>query len=209
MTEPTTIDADITADPVAGDTPDVDTDATADDTAGVDQLGDPGKQALDRMKAQLKAERAAKRDLERKLAEATKPGEGDPLDPDTLREEGRKAALEEITGRLVASEIRAAAAGKLNDPADAIRFLDLTQFDVAADGSIDPDEIADAINDLVTQKPYLAKTDPTPPPRFQGSADGGAQGRERPLTRDDLARMSAEEINAALEAGRLKHLLGQ
>lgn len=180
------------------------------DPDGADQLGDPGKQALDRMKAQLKAERAAKRELERQLAEATKPADGEPVDPEKLREEGRRAALEEITGRLVASEVKAAAAGKLNDPADAIRFLDLTQFDVAADGSVDPDEIADAINDLVAKKPYLAKSDPVaPPPRFQGSADGGAQGRERPLTRADLARMSAEEINAALEAGRLKHLLGQ
>lgn len=203
----TTTDDALDTDPVV-DTPDV-ADPETPDPEGADQLGDPGKQALDRMKAQLKAERAAKKDLERKLAEATKPAEGDPLDPEQLREEGRKAALEEIQGRLIASEVRAQAAGKLNDPADAIRFIDLTQFDVGPDGSIDADDIAEAISDLVTQKPYLAKSDPAPPPRFQGSADGGAQGRERSLTRDDLARMSAEEINAALEEGRLKHLLGQ
>jgi len=56
----------------------------------------------------------------------------------------------------VRAEVRAAAAGKLADPSDALRFLDLAQFEVGEDGDIDQDEIADAIDELLTQKPYLA-----------------------------------------------------
>jgi hypothetical protein len=56
---------------------------------------------------------------------------------------------------MVEAEVRAAAAGKLADPADAIRLLDLTGF-VDDAGEIDGKAIAAAVDELVTAKPYLA-----------------------------------------------------
>src|SRR5690606_27291463 len=43
-----------------------------DDPEGADQLGDPGKRALQRMKEELKRERARRKEAERRAAEAAK-----------------------------------------------------------------------------------------------------------------------------------------
>jgi hypothetical protein len=37
-----------------------------------------------------------------------------------------------------------------------VRLLDLSQFELDADGNVDEDEVADAIKDLIERKPYLA-----------------------------------------------------
>jgi hypothetical protein len=71
------------------------------------------------------------------------------------KEEGRAEAVKEMAGRLVETEVRAAAAGKLADPADAVRLLDVAEF-VGDDGTIDRAAIDSAIAELVESKPYLA-----------------------------------------------------
>ena len=172
--------------------------ADDDNPDGADQLGDPGKKALDEMKAKWKAERKARQDLQAKLDQAGQQKD----DP------GAKAAQEVVAkanARIVRSEVRAAAAGKLADPKDALKFLDLDQFEVGEDGDIDEDEIADAIDDLISKKPYLAAQS-----RKKGSMDGGVRNESRPrqLTRADLGRMSPEEIEKARKQGRLKTLMG-
>ncbi|MFJ4617417.1 hypothetical protein [Streptomyces sp. NPDC088812] len=209
-------DLDPAADPVEPDadgTTDVDdTDA---DPAGADQLGDPGKKALDTMKGKLKAERDRRRSLEAQLAELSKPADGGQPDQDTLVRQAEAQALARVNERLVKAEVRAAAAGKLADPADAHRFLDLSQFEVDADGNVDADEVSDAIDDLLKSKPYLAAQGGTPKPRFQGTADSGARkGNARPsqLTEADVKRLSAAgkhaEIVKAQNEGRLDDYLG-
>ena len=172
-----------------------DSDDESDD--GSDKLGDAGKKALDRMKAKLKEERAKRREAEQKLADK---GDGDDGD------DAAAELLARATERILKSEVKAAAAGKLADPADAHRFLDLASFEVDDDGNVDEDEIADAIDDLIKEKPYLAAQGGR---RFKGSADGGARKETRPkqLTRADLARMSPEQINQAKADGRLNDLL--
>ena len=52
--------------------------------------------------------------------------------------------------------MRAAATGRLADPADALRLLDLEKFSVDADGNVDTAAISAAVDELVTAKPYLA-----------------------------------------------------
>lgn len=157
-----------------------------DDADGVEDLGDKGKQALIRMKEKLKAERAKrqKAEQERDAASATD-------EADRTRREVESAALSKANGRIVRSEVKAAAKGVLADPNDAFRFLDLDQFEVDDDGDVDEDEIASAIADLVEKKPYLAAQGGK---RFQGTAGGGARQSKSAPTID-------EQIAAAEKAG--------
>jgi hypothetical protein len=185
------------------------------DDDGADALGDKGKQALDRMKQQrnaardqLKAFKALGMTAEqiKALVDKGKPGDGDQPDADAIRREVETEAAKKAARRILRSEIKAAAAGKLTDPADAFQFLDLDEFEVDDDGNVDEDEIAEAIENLLSKKPYLAVQDGK---RFKGSADGGARKGSRPkqLTRADLAGMTPQQIDAAHKAGQLDSLL--
>lgn len=162
-------------------------------------LGDPGKKAIDRMKAKLKEERRRRQELEAKY------------EPPNQSEQD---AVARANKKILRSEVKAAAAGKLNDPADAYRFLDLDQFEVSEDGDVDEDEIAAAIAELIESKPYLAKTqentDAQGERRFKGGAGQGVKTSSGPkqLTEADLDRMSPEQINEARKKGLLNNLLG-
>lgn len=209
--EPTTEDLDPAGDPAA-EGPEGDQD---DDPEGADQLGDPGKKALDAIKDKWKAEREKRRELERLLAERDKPADGDAPDPEAIVRQAEQAAMAKANERIIRAEVKAAAAGKLADPADAYKFLDLGQFEVDADGNLDADEVADAIEDLLKSKPYLAAQGGTPTKRFQGTADSGARkgtGRPAQLTEADVKRLSAQgkhaEILKARDEGRLQDYLG-
>jgi hypothetical protein len=196
--------------PEAPETAGTDRADDADNPEGAEALGDAGKKALDAMKAERKALKAELRELREKFEAATKPkpAEGDTPDADQIRAEAIREATKTANERVLRAEIRAAAAGKLADPADAFKFLDLSEFEVSDTGEIDSDEIADALSDLVKSKPYLAAE---PPKRFQGSADGGARNAKpgpSQLTQSDLARLSADEINKARREGRLDRLMG-
>ncbi|MFF5958463.1 hypothetical protein [Streptomyces luteogriseus] len=172
------------------------------DPEGADQLGDKGKRALAAMKGKWKSERDKRRELEQRMSEKEK-GDGD----DAVAQ-ATAAATAAANKRILKAEIRAAAAKKLADPRDALRFLDLEQFEVDEDGEVDAEEIADAIEELIKDKPYLAAATGR---RFQGSGDGGAQrkaGRPKQLTQSDLKKMTPDQIVKAQNDGRLEDLLG-
>lgn len=148
-----------------------DEDSDIGDDGGADELGDKGKQALDRMKAKWRAERDARRELEEKLAEAT-----DTDGSETQRRQIEAAALAKANARIVKAELKAAAAGKFADPADALYFLDPDDFEVDDDGNVDEDEIAAAVTDLLTRKPHLAAQGgprKPQPDRSQGETGSG------------------------------------
>lgn len=138
---------------------------------GEEALSDPGKQALDRMKARLKAERAARVAAEAKLNEAT-PAD----DAERIAREAESRAIAKANTRILSAEVRAAATGKLSDPSDALTFIDLSQFDVDDDGNVDQDEIAEAIADLLTKKPYLAAQGGPKTPKADPSQGAGGKG---------------------------------
>lgn len=166
-------------------------------------LGEKGQRALARMKEKLKTERKRRREAEGRLSAKD---DGDASDK--TRREAERAATAKANGRILRSEVRAAAAGKLADPKDALRFLDLDSFEVDEDGEVDADELEDAIDDLLKNKPYLAAQGGR---RFQGTGDGGAQrkaGRPKQLTEKDLDRMTPEQIVKAQAEGRLDDVLG-
>lgn len=194
-------DGDPDPDPEGDPDPDADPDP---DPAGTEDLGDKGKRALDAMKTKLKTERDRRRAAEAKLQD--KPADGG--DADQIQAKADAAATARANTRILRSEVRAAAAGKLADPKDALTFIDLEQFEVDEDGQVDEDEIADAIDDLIKNKPYLAAATAK---RFQGTGDGGAArkaGRPKQLTQQDLKTMSPEAIDKARTDGRLDDLMG-
>lgn len=201
--------ADTDDDAVIGDAPPAD-DKPDDDAAPPPELGDAGKRALDAMKAKWKAERDRAKALE---------VERDQLKQSTITDEAarkaeadRQATAAEATKRanlrIVRSEVRAAATGKLADPKDALVFLSLDQFEVSEDGEIDSAEVAQAIDDLIKARPYLAAATAK---RFQGTGDNGAVGKHsgtKQITETELKTMTPEQIVAAREKGQLADLLG-
>lgn len=159
---------DPTADDQAEAGRDVDTDESVE---GEDELGDKGKQALDRMKAKLQAERAARRAAEAKLNETSSDD-----DPERIQREADARAVAKANDRILRAEVRAAATGKLSDPSDALTFIDMTQFDVDDDGEVDQEEIAQAITDLIAKKPYLAAQGGPKTPKPDPSQGEGGRG---------------------------------
>lgn len=199
-------------------TPDSETSAVETETVettevaeGQQALGDAGKKALDAMKAERNAERQARKALEDQISELRAKVEGREAEHAKAVEAQRvkDEALAAANARILKAEIRAAAAGKLNDPTDALRYIDTSAFEVDADGNVNADDIAAAVSSLIQSKPYLAAQGG----RFQGGADGGPRNEDtskpRQLTRDDMTRMTPEQIAQAEANGQFDQLLGR
>lgn len=133
---------------------------------------------------------------------------GEKPDADRIRQEARAEAQAELLEGRVLDKIEAKAARLFADPDDAAALLmkgrDADEF--LDDGKIDVEAIQDALEELLEKKPYLAAQGGR---RFQGSADGGTrkESRTKQLTRDDLKRMSPQEIEKARKDGKLDDLL--
>ncbi|WP_433699094.1 hypothetical protein [Nocardiopsis sp. CA-288880] len=168
-------------------------------------LGPKGVKALAAEKERRRAEAKRRRELEAELAQLKNGGKAE--DPDQIRRQAEQAATAKANTRLLRAEVRAVAAGKLADPKDALLHIDLDQFEVDENGDVDSDEIADAITDLITRKPYLAAA---PAKRFQGTGDGGTRTGSRPkqiTSREELAKLTPAARLKAHQDGRLKNLL--
>lgn len=173
-------------------------------------LGDAGKKALDAMKADRNRARDEARQLREEFEAFKAKAEGREAEHQQALEAQRikDEALAVANQRILSAEVRAQAAGKLNDPADALAYIDLSSFEVGDDGAVDTDAIGSAIADLISRKPYLAAQGS----RFQGSADGGARKdatQPAQLTRADMERMSPEQIDEAMNKGQFDRLLGR
>lgn len=158
---------------------------------GAEALGDPGKKALDTMKADRNAARAEAAALKAQLDDLKAKAEGREAEhaAQLAAQKVKDDALAVANERILKAEFRAAAAGKLADPADALKFIDLSSFEVGDDGAVNADAIADAIQDLIKSKPYLGAATA---PKF-GSADAGV--------RNGAAPSLAAAIDAATKAG--------
>ena len=177
---------------------------------GSEALGDAGKKALSAMKEREKAARARARELEREVAELraaieSKDKTPDEQELDAVRREAEAAAIARANERILRSEIKAAAAGKLADPEDAFRYLDLAEFEVDESGNVDTSEISDAIHELLERKPYLSAQGG----RVTLDTGRGKSPAAGQLTREDLRHMTPEEIVSAKSAGRLNNVLGR
>lgn len=166
------------ADPPAGTPP------TGDD----DGLGEAGKRALEAERSSRRAAENRAKELEKEL---TKFRESSMSEQEKAIAAAKREAMTEagaaFNRRLVQAEVRAVAAGKLADPEDAVRFLDLDEFAVGDDGEVDKKAITKKLDELVKAKPYLAAgaTRPT------GDADQGARGGSAGSSMNDLIRNAA------------------
>lgn len=152
------------------------TTATAESTTKDDNLGPAGEQALDAFK---KRARDAEARVKAQESELEKLRDAQRSESEKAVEKARKEATEQARSevlaaanrRILTAEVRAAAGGRLADPLDAVRLLDVDAFSVNEDGEVDTKAITKAIDGLLDAKPYLAAN----AKRFEGSADGGAR----------------------------------
>lgn len=188
----------------------VQAEAAAAEAANAD-LGDAGKKAIDRMKAERAAAKkeAADAKAERDALQAKLDGKEAEHEAAQAAQKVRDEALAAANDRIKKSEVKAAAKGVLADPADAFKFLDLDAFEVGDDGNVDESAIKAALDELVANKPYLGVTQGDAK-RFQGTADGGPKGSagKPQLTRSDLKTMSPDAVLKAKAEGRMNTLLG-
>jgi hypothetical protein len=197
-------------DDTAVDTDDVDTDLVDDsddgDNDGADKLGDAGKQALDRMKARLRDEKAARKALQAQL-DAKAPAKDDAPDPAELRKQAQAEARAEVLVDRALDKVEARAAKLFADPEDARALLAGQVDDFIDGGKVDVDAVDEALKELLEKKPHLAAATAK---RFQGGADGGARKGSgvTQLTEQDLKRMTPQQIDKARHEGRLNDLLG-
>jgi hypothetical protein len=184
---------------------------TEDSTAGEQQEQTaPTAEDITNLKAALAKERSANKLTAKELATLKAERDAQNKSPEenaleAARREGETAAEKRSNERLVKSELRSAAKGKLSNVADALVFIDVASIEVGEDGEVDTEALDTAIANLLIERPYLAAPDQK---RFQGNADQGTQksGAPKQLTRADLAGMSPEAIVAAEKNGQLANL---
>jgi len=132
-------------------------------------LGDAGKKALQEERAARKAAERELADLRQEVSRLRRSNAAvKDVDLDAIKSEIRQ----EFDQRLLAAEIKAVAAGRLADPADAMRYGDYFEGLSADDSS----GIKSAIDRLLKEKPYLAVQDAGPKPW----GDVGSGPREAP-----------------------------
>jgi hypothetical protein len=165
------------------------------------------------LKKALAAERKARRDAEKKardLEAARADANKEPAEQalEQARREAREEAQTAFNQRLVQAELKAALKGAVNNPALAMKVIDVSEIDVDANGEVDAQSVTDAIEAALSQYPELKPMDQK---KFTGTADQGAKGKaSRPhqLSREELAALSPEARIKAHENGQLDDLLG-
>lgn len=176
------------------------------DPEGADKLGDAGKKALDKMKAdRAEAKKAAaaekKRadELARKVAEFEDRDKSE-LEKATGRAEAAAKRAEAATARAVRAEVKAAAA-EFADPDDALAHLNGKFAQYADDGGeIDTEAITADLADLLERKPHLRKqTAPAADPSRAPKPDPSQGPRKEPAPKD-YRNASREEIQKGLAA---------
>jgi hypothetical protein len=184
--------------------PDGDPDPSGDpepEPEGADKLGDAGKKALDRMKAERAAAKkeaaeARKRadELARKVADFEDRDKSE-LEKVTHRAERLAEQAAKATQRAVLAEVKAAAAD-FADPEDAAAFLDLATYS-SDDGDIDTEAITADLESLLERKPHLRRQAAEPPKKKAPKPDPGQGPRpnEQPT---DFRTASRQELEAEL-----------
>lgn len=113
---------------------------------------------------------------------------------DAATQTAREAKLE------TAIAVQAGALG-LVDPDAALRLIDRSNVQFADDGAPDPESVAEALEALVEQRPYLRGSPPAPnagSPANPARPEGLTQEQAR-----DLARTDPKQFNELFEAGQI------
>ncbi len=176
-----------------------DADAGNDDGADDATLGDAGKKAIDRMKADKRAAERRAAAAEAELEKVRTAGLSEQEKAVALaRKEGETEATTKANARLVRAEAKALAAGaKFRDPGDVLAQLgdQLSGITVDEEGEVDQKALKALVDDLVKSKPYLIDTGTT----TATAADAGI-GTTGTKTPSDPGP-GRSRIRAAIEAG--------
>lgn len=216
-----TADEDDEAQDLLADAADSDTDDDSGDEDEPEGLGDAGKRALARMKAEraaakkeaAAAKKAAAEERRKAAALAKRVDEFEDRDRTDL-EKAQKTAeratelATKATARAVRGEIKVLATGRFTDPEDAIDVLMLhPDRYVGDDGDIDSDAIETALDELLQRKSHWGV-------REEPAADGGAgakpkakakpkpdpgQGSRGAPAAKDFKSASKDEVDAELK----------
>ncbi|MFE5368204.1 hypothetical protein [Streptomyces mirabilis] len=206
-------DDDAEAEQLLADALDDDTDSskTDDDTGDKpddsNSLGEAGKKALDRMKAERAAAKKEAAAAKKQAAElARKVADFEDRDKSELEKAQAKAErsaeqASKAVARSVRSEIKVAASDTFADTSDAIDVLmrDPQKY-VDSDGEIDTAAIEADLADLLERKPHWGKPEPvaaTPEKKQQPKPDPGQGSRGAPA-KVDFRTASDEEYAAEL-----------
>jgi len=177
---------------------------------GADKLGEAGKKALDRMKAERAAAKKEATEAKRQLAAlAKKVQEFEDRDKSELEKVAAKAErlaeqATKATARAVQAEVKSLAVGQFADAGDAVDVLmrDPSKY-VDADGEIDTDAIGSDLTDLLERKPHWALPEPVPAAALEARQkpkprpDPGQGSRGTPPPKDFLDA-SDDEVAAEL-----------
>lgn len=161
-----------------GEDDDSDDSGEDDDRIGDDGLTGKGRRAIqaERATAQKARERLKPvnalfrkygvknaAELDALLAKSTKgtsskkDAEDDGPSAEEIREQARREASEAANTRLIRAGVKTVAADLLNDPKDALAFLDLSDYEVDENGDIDEAQVKRDLKALIADKPYLGK----------------------------------------------------
>lgn len=165
----------------------------------VDNPKEPGyvpKARLDEVIGQRKQYEGQVGDLTKQLDELKKSVKGN--EELTAQINDLQAKLGESDGRIKAVTLEsavklAAVQEQAKDPADILKFLDLSKLSVSDDGTVQ--NLADQFKALKESKPYLFGDGTS-----KGGGDlGGGNGNEEPLTEEKIKAMSPAEYSANIE----------
>lgn len=174
---------------------------------GADKLGDEGKRALDRMKAEKAAAKREAAEERRKAAALAKKvqefEDRDKSDLDKAAAQAQRAQEQaaKAVARAVQAEVKSAAREQFADAGDAVDVLmrDPSKY-VDASGDIDTDAIEADLADLLERKPHWGKPEPAavePEKKPQLKPDPGQGSRGAPA-KVDFRTASDEEYAAEL-----------
>jgi hypothetical protein len=166
--------------------PEVDATPTEDatpDPEGAEALGDPGKKALDAMKAKWKAAEKRATEAAQRAAdlEAMQNKTAEERAEFQRQREVEQAVLAKVQKMAARNGLLAAAKGEMIDPSDVLVYIDPAAVVVNEDGEV---ENADAlVADLLARTSHLAAAQRGG--KVGGSADAGARKTPPPVSIDE------------------------
>jgi hypothetical protein len=165
------------------------------------ELGDAGKQAIDKMKQRMRDEatkrRAAETELAAIKAKAAAEAGDQQATAEQIKADARKEAQTEIAQERALDRVEVLAAKSFADPADARVFLASHVDDFIDDGQVDIDAINEALTELLKTRPYLAAGAPR---KWTATGDGGVRGGKP----KDLDAQIAEALAKGDTAGYIR-----
>ncbi|MER5863771.1 hypothetical protein [Kitasatospora sp. NPDC002040] len=139
----------------------------------------PGGDQADALAAAESAREAAEKRATEAEAESARLRRSNAAQKGTDLDSIRSEIRAEFAAELVRAEVRAAAAGRLRDPADALALVDLSAL-AGSGGAINATAVTAAITKLLESKPYLAADAPGSTPAPWGDVGAGPRGAAEP-----------------------------